>query len=73
MPEMSGKDLSKKISRQREGLKTLFMFEYSLDRFEEGSNGVRPLDFIQKPFDLNELAVRIRQVLSHRGRIVSLN
>jgi PAS domain S-box-containing protein len=73
MPKMSGKELSEKISVRRPGVKTLYMSGYSSDRFGEGTNGGNPIDFIQKPFDLTELALKIREVLSQKGHTVSLN
>ena len=73
MPKMSGKELSEKLSMRRNGLKTLYMSGYDSNKFGEGMKGGKPGELIQKPFDLTELALRIRQVLSQKSHSVSLN
>ncbi len=73
MPKMSGRELSERISMRRQGLRTLYMSGYGSDNLVEGEKGGNPNDFIQKPFELTELALRIRQVLSQKSHTVSLN
>ena len=73
MPKMSGRELSERISMRRQGLRTLYMSGYGSDNLVEGEKGGNPNDFIQKPFELTELALRIRQVLSQESHTVSLN
>lgn len=65
MPGLSGKELRDKIEAVKPGIKTLFMSGYTTEAIlhhgvaEEGGH------FIQKPFSMNELARKVRQVLGH--------
>jgi PAS domain S-box-containing protein len=64
MPHLSGPQLAAKLSTQRAGLKTLFISGYTDDTvFRHGvlEGGVA---FLQKPFNLKALALKIREVLS---------
>jgi PAS domain S-box-containing protein len=64
MPHLSGPQLAAKLSAQRAGLKTLFISGYTDDTvFRHGvlEGGVA---FLQKPFNLKALALKIREVLS---------
>ena len=66
MPEMNGPDLAEKIRSLHPGIKCLFMSGYTDDIIacrgvlEEGVN------FIQKPFSMEGMAVKIRAVLDGR-------
>lgn len=63
MPEMNGRDLSDKLYSLSPHLKCLFMSGYTADiiaRHGVLENGVH---FIQKPFQLPDLAVKIREIL----------
>ncbi len=66
MPEMSGAELKKRIERRRPGVKTLFMSGYTpnviVNRgvLEEGAH------FLQKPFNRDDLARKIRETLEGR-------
>ena len=64
MPHLSGPQLAAKLSAQRAGLKTLFISGYTDDTvFRHGvlEGGVA---FLQKPFNLKALALKIREVLT---------
>lgn len=63
MPDMNGKDLSEIIQRDNPDVKVLYMSGYTADVI--ASQGVVDygLHFIQKPFSLDQLATKIRQVL----------
>jgi PAS domain S-box-containing protein len=64
MPHLSGPELANKLSAQRPALKTLFISGYTDDTvFRHGvlEGGVA---FLQKPFNLKALALKIREVLS---------
>jgi two-component system cell cycle sensor histidine kinase/response regulator CckA len=64
MPHLSGPQLAAKLSAERAGLKTLFISGYTDDTvFRHGvlEGGVA---FLQKPFNLKALALKIREVLS---------
>jgi two-component system, cell cycle sensor histidine kinase and response regulator CckA len=66
MPEMNGRDLAEQLRKIQPGIKHLFMSGYSADVI--GHQGIldRGVDFIQKPFGLKDLAVKIRAVLDHQ-------
>lgn len=63
MPDMNGKELSKKVRKLFPDLRIIFMSGYTSDIiahrgvFEEGVN------FISKPFSMSSLAVKVREVL----------
>ena len=64
MPEMNGRDLAKSIMALCPGVKCLFMSGYTATAIahhgvlDEGTN------FIQKPFSVKDLAVKVREALS---------
>ncbi|WP_462270144.1 ATP-binding protein [Desulfobacter sp.] len=63
MPEMTGRDLAKKITAFFPGIKLLFMSGYSanvITRQRVLDDGVA---FMQKPFSINEFAEKVRGVL----------
>ncbi len=63
MPEMNGRDLAARLSDSIPGLKTIYMSGYTADVI--ASHGVLEagVEFIQKPFSLRELAVKVRQAI----------
>ena len=63
MPEMNGRDLSKRLLAAHPDLKLLFMSGYTADVIAH--NGVLEdgLHFIQKPFSRQDLAAKVREVL----------
>jgi signal transduction histidine kinase len=63
MPEMNGRDLARKLIASYPGLKCLFMSGYTANVIAH--HGVLDADvhFIQKPFSMQDLAARVRQVL----------
>jgi len=64
MPQMSGKLLAERLRRRHPDLKTLFMSGYTDDVIARQ----RALDpgssFIQKPFNISDLAAKVRALLS---------
>jgi two-component system cell cycle sensor histidine kinase/response regulator CckA len=60
MPGISGPELAKRIEAARPGMKVLFMSGYSGDALGTLEDGV---GFIQKPFSMESLAARVREVL----------
>jgi len=63
MPEMNGRDLAKWLHFFHPDMKTLFMSGYSVDiMFYQGALADE-VNFIQKPFSLHELAVKVQHVL----------
>ena len=63
MPEMNGPDLAARIAPLNPGMRCLFMSGYAADVISQK----RLLDegdwFLQKPFSIDELAAKVRQVL----------
>jgi two-component system, cell cycle sensor histidine kinase and response regulator CckA len=73
MPRLSGRELATRISSQRGDLKVLYISGYTDDSiFRHGvlEGGVA---FMQKPFNLKDLAQKIREVLDARPAVAVLN
>lgn len=68
MPEMNGKDLAVRLSAIRPSLKILFMSGYTADVIATKGVLDEGVSFIQKPFSLKELAVKVREVLSENKK-----
>ena len=63
MPQMSGKELSEEIKRTRLDIKVLFASGYTNDAVVHHGVLEANMEFIQKPFTPNNLAIKVRQVL----------
>jgi|GEM_PF-5868911 len=63
MPGMDGRQAAVKISAARPGMAVLFMSGYTRDLMESGLPRRSRCGFIAKPFSLELLASRIREVL----------
>jgi CheY-like chemotaxis protein len=63
MPEMNGRDLAKLICDIRPGLKCLFISGYTADVIAHHGVLDPGVNFIQKPFSMVYLAVKVREVL----------
>lgn len=63
MPGMNGDELRKHVERIRPGIKTLFMSGYTYNVIAQRGVVPEDLEFIQKPFSLNDLAAKVRAVL----------
>lgn len=63
MPGMDGRQAAVKISAARPGMAVLFMSGYTRDMMESGLPRRSRCGFIAKPFSLELLARRIREVL----------
>ncbi len=63
MPGMNGRDLSLKLTQARLCLKTLYMSGYTADVIAHHGVLDEGVQFIQKPFSLKDLAVKVREVL----------
>lgn len=63
MPEMNGKELGQQIERLKPGIKTLFMSGYTANVIAHSGIVSDGINFIQKPFSLNGLAKKIREIL----------
>ncbi len=63
MPEMNGRDLAKNLSSLRPHIKCLYMSGYTSDIIAQQGILDKEIQFIQKPFSKNDLAVKVRMVL----------
>ena len=63
MPDMHGRELAEKLGAIRPNIKCLFMSGYTADVI--GRHGVldEGINFIHKPFQIGELAAKVRQLL----------
>jgi PAS domain S-box-containing protein len=65
MPEMNGRELAEQLRSANPGIKCLFMSGYTADVIARQGILDAGVNFIQKPFGINELAEKVRQVLEH--------
>ena len=63
MPEMDGPTLMKKLRRERPDLKIIFISGYAEDAFRKHLTENEDFMFLQKPFDLKELAAAVKAAL----------
>jgi CheY-like chemotaxis protein len=63
MPGLNGKDLYLKVSKTHPGIKVLYMSGYTSNVIAHHGILEKGIQFIQKPFSINGLAARVRQVL----------
>ena len=63
MPEMNGQELSKSILSINPGIKVLFISGYTADVIAKQGIISEGVHFIQKPFTMQELAFKVREVL----------
>jgi PAS domain S-box-containing protein len=67
MPEMNGHDLAQNLLSIYPAMKRLFMSGYTADVIAHHGVLDKGVHFIQKPFTLNDLSARIREVLDFRN------
>ena len=63
MPQMNGRDLAKQIQRVCPGIRILFMSGYTANVIAHRGILDPDVNFIQKPFSKNALAVKVREIL----------
>jgi CheY-like chemotaxis protein len=63
MPEMNGKDLAARLRPDHPHLKCLFMSGYTSDVIAQHGILDEGVQFIQKPFSIKDLAIKVRAVL----------
>ncbi|MDZ7831616.1 MAG: PAS domain S-box protein [Desulfobacterales bacterium] len=63
MPEMNGRDLASQMAMSRPGLKILYMSGYTADVIAHKGVIDEGVQFIQKPFSMQELAVKVRKAI----------
>jgi two-component system cell cycle sensor histidine kinase/response regulator CckA len=67
MPEMNGRVLAERLASIRPGLKCLYMSGYTANAIAYRGVLEEGVHFIQKPFSMKDLAVRVREVLDHKS------
>ena len=63
MPEMNGRDLYTRIAASHPGIRVIFMSGYSADVFPRPNDGKGDVSFLQKPFSMQQLSAKVREVL----------
>jgi len=63
MPEMNGRDLAKRLLSLYPNIKRLFMSGYTVDVIAHHGVLDEGMHFIQKPFTLKDLAIKVRKAL----------
>ncbi len=66
MPEMNGRDLAKKLMALCPDIKTLFMSGYTAEVIAHRGVLDKGVNFIQKPFLMQDLASKLREVLDSK-------
>ena len=66
MPEMNGKALKERIEKLKPDIKILFMSGYTANVVMHRGILERDVHFIQKPFSVNSLAGKVREVLDRK-------
>jgi len=68
MPKLSGPELVKQLAERRPEMKVLFMSGYSENAAVLRSGEGQAIHFIEKPFNPQELAAKVREVLNPPSR-----
>ena len=63
MPEMDGPTLMKHLRSERPDVKIIFISGYAEDAFRRNLSDKEDFMFLQKPFDLKELAAAVKAAL----------
>ena len=64
MPDINGRELAEKLKGIVPGIKCLYMSGYNADIVTNQGIIGKNVNFIQKPFDIEEIAAKLREVLS---------
>jgi PAS domain S-box-containing protein len=67
MPHMNGRDLALRLARLRPGVRLLFVSGYTADVIAERGLLLPGVQFIEKPFTLEQLREKLQQALGPRG------
>ena len=71
MPLMSGGELARELEKLRPETKLLFVSGYPGETVVDHKVVEGDTNFLQKPFTLKQLAMKVRSVLDHKNNIVS--
>ncbi len=63
-PKMMGKELYERIHNKRASMRFLFVSGYQANQISQNFVLDKEFDFLQKPFDLDELAAKVRDILA---------
>ena len=63
MPKMSGRDLAESLASIRPGIKVLYMSGYTDNSVVRHGILTEGMNYVQKPFTLEGLATKVREVL----------
>ncbi|MDP2619793.1 MAG: response regulator [Hyphomicrobiales bacterium] len=63
MPEMDGPSLLKELRKRSAHVKIIFMSGYAEEAFKKNLEGDENFHFLQKPFNLKELAAMVKEVM----------
>jgi PAS domain S-box-containing protein len=63
MPEMDGPALIRQVRDVDPGIKVIFISGYAEDAFRQRLDSERDIDFLAKPFSLQELAGKVKEVM----------
>jgi CheY-like chemotaxis protein len=66
MPDMNGRELSRRLTEMRPDLKTLYLSGYTDDAILHRGVLQEGVAFLQKPFSLRMLARKVREVIEAR-------
>lgn len=63
MPKIDGPTLNKTLRQSNQGFKTLFISGYAKDTFREDIGKNSKIHFLQKPFTLKDLTIKIKEIM----------
>ena len=63
MPDLNGRELAKRVLSLYPNLKRLFMSGYTANVIAHRGVLEEGVHFLQKPFSMNDLAIRVREAL----------
>ena len=69
MPEMNGRELASYIMQIRPTIRCLFMSGYTADIIAHKGVLDMGINFIQKPFSIQAMAAKIREVMNHEAQV----
>jgi CheY-like chemotaxis protein len=68
MPGLNGRELAERLCAVQPGIRVLFMSGYSSDAILERGIRASEVQFIQKPFTIDALTAKVRDVLAAADR-----